>query len=1057
MSTDGFEGMNPHRRILASAGTGKTYRLVGRYLELVMSVEDPSTILATTFTRKAAAEIRDRVLQGVAESVLGEPARLKQAKQIHGNFLEDDAPGLDDEAALLQAFTHADACQLLKTLTDKLHRLQICTLDSLFGRIVRGLGERSPLPVDAVLLEPGEERELLNLAIQDALGEGNEDSLLETLEGLGRGEGPASLVPLIERSLKDVLESAEDAEDSAWSWPLPKAPTAEMIDPLEQALRALAEQAGSPFPNGINTLFSKLEQAMRDGGQAWADVAVMPILKAAAEGGTYSKKPIPDEMVKPLKAIGEVVASANARVLALRTAAIKDLVDRVGPRLVAHKQALGVATFQDVVRALDPDRHATQVDFDELWFRLDAGIQHVLLDEFQDTSMSQWRAIRPLVHEITGHADESRSFLAVGDLKQSIYGWRGGEPRLLADLQEIASQGIASLQDLSLSKSYRSGPAVLEAVNTVFGGIDTNSAAVQASDEAAKAFASSFEIHTTERSGYEGESRLEILPNPTDSETASAVAVREAARAAEELVGRHGLIDKDGRPAVAVLVRRNKMVAPIVRELRTRDIPASGLGGGSLGDADAAVVVLQALRMAASPLDSIAAYDVACSPLGRVLEMPEPGPHQALSLDVREAVSARVREELHREGPAALVDRWRRQLERQQELETREGVRLRQLVEFFEGLGRESHEPEELVELARQARVDDPGAEGVVVMNIHQAKGLEFEGVVLADIEEGLRGQVPQLARRQPTRPDDRLPEVCTWYREGARPAAAEPAHADTITRTVRESLCMLYVAMTRARRDLIMQVRPVTLDSKGKEETKSSQTSVAGVLRAALGAGDRDAIRTKAEVVWPPRSPGEPAPDLEKKPGSLERAASPGHSRPQLALLQGDQGPKPAGRSRDFFAISNRDATDRGSAIHACLARVGWLEDGHPTDEALRGAIRGAAGRRNAAWVDQRLGEFKRYLELPEVIRIFQKPPGSAILRREHAILGHSGGTLRRHVLDRLVVHLDAAGEPEAASIIDFKTDRSASGSPTAVLESHGSQLERYRQVVVEQLGLPA
>ena len=495
------------------------------------------------------------------------------------------------------------------------------------------------------------------------------------------------------------------------------------------------------------------------------------------------------------------------------------------------------------------------------------------------------------------------------------------------------------------------------------------------------------------------------------------------------------------------------MVAPIVEAIRTtHGKPASGLGGGTLADADAAVVVLQAIRMAASPLDSIAAYDVACSPLGRLLGMPEPEPHQAPSLQVRDEFSSRLREELHREGAAALVDRWRRELERRQLLETREGIRLRQMVEFFEGLGRTSHEPEELVELARQARVDDPGSVGVVVMNIHQSKGLEFQGVVIADLDESLRGQTPQLASEQPRRPDDRLERVCTWYREEARPGDSKKAHADTITRTVRESLSMLYVAMTRACRDLVMQVRPVKLDSKGNE-TKGSQGSIAAVLRAAMGTGDDEAGNSGPRLAWDSGAPWTP-----KVPVGRERDSEvmPERFRPGLGLIEIERKGGSENRRRNFFSIFDSDATDRGTAIHACLALVGWLPDEMPSQEDFRAEIRASAPRRDDAWVALRLAELEGYLGRTEVAELLRKPSGSVHLGREYPIMGASDGFERRFLIDRLVIGLDDAGKPDFASIIDFKTDRIGAGDREVILQAHGRQLQGYRAAVMAKFGLP-
>ena len=118
--------MTPHLRILASAGSGKTYRLSTRYIELLKADVDPGTILATTFTRAAAGEIRDRVIDRLAEAAL-----------------------VEEKAAELKLST-ARAAELLAKAIASLHRLRIQTLDSFFTGFVRGFATEFDLPPDLV-------------------------------------------------------------------------------------------------------------------------------------------------------------------------------------------------------------------------------------------------------------------------------------------------------------------------------------------------------------------------------------------------------------------------------------------------------------------------------------------------------------------------------------------------------------------------------------------------------------------------------------------------------------------------------------------------------------------------------------------------------------------------------------------------------------------------------------------------------------------------------------------------------------------------------------------
>ena len=107
-------------------------------------------------------------------------------------------------------------------------------------------------------------------------------------------------------------------------------------------------------------------------------------------------------------------------------------------------------------------------------------------------------------------------------------------------------------------------------------------------------------------------------------------------------------------------------------------------------------------------------------------------------------------------------------------------------------------------------------------------------------------------------------------------------------------------------------------------------------------------------------------------------------------------------------------DATDRGTAIHACLALVGWLPDEMPSQEDFRAEIRASAPRRDDAWVALRLAELEGYLGRTEVAELLRKPSGSVHLGREYPIMGASDGFERRFLIDRLVIGLDKLASTE-------------------------------------------
>ena len=191
-----------NRRIMASAGTGKTWNLAARYLDLVLAGVDPGTILATTFTRAAAAEIRDRVLNDAAELVVD--------------------PDVRDEAWAKKRFTSgpvdaAAAARLLHVLVAGLPGLQIRTLDSLFVSLASGLGPSAGVPTAVRMADEETSAQLLRDAIGRSLDDADEDEILSTLETLGRGNAKVAVVAAVERAITDLIAFARESTPGAWS------------------------------------------------------------------------------------------------------------------------------------------------------------------------------------------------------------------------------------------------------------------------------------------------------------------------------------------------------------------------------------------------------------------------------------------------------------------------------------------------------------------------------------------------------------------------------------------------------------------------------------------------------------------------------------------------------------------------------------------------------------------------------------------------------------------------------------------------------------------------
>src|SRR5262249_15120652 len=143
---------------------------------------------------------------------------------------------------------------------------------------------------------------------------------------------------------------------------------------------------------------------------------------------TYSNKPVPPALVDCYRRLMAFARHSVATALAAETAAAWEFLDEFQRHLVARRRAGGLLRFDDVTRTLEEGLQTTAADFD---YRVGDRLGHLLLDEFQDTSTSQWTVLKRLAARAMAAGG---TFFGVGDVKQAIYSWRGGRAELLVRL-----------------------------------------------------------------------------------------------------------------------------------------------------------------------------------------------------------------------------------------------------------------------------------------------------------------------------------------------------------------------------------------------------------------------------------------------------------------------------------------------------------------------------------------------------------------------------------------------------------------------------------------------
>lgn len=1074
---------SPHRRIMASAGSGKTWRLTLRYLELLSSGAEVNALVAATFTRAAAGEMRDRVLQRLCDAAMDPVAAtdLETALEQHPTLPGTDAPWSPYAASAIAAARTPAA--LVRRVADGIHRLQIQTLDGFFASIVQAFAVELGLPPSPRIADETEIARLRRAAIASLLEPVSAARAAAGIEvGAADAREGAELAGLlrrltndrpkmsVDRVLTQRIEQAYDlwreSDPAGWTAPVPPDVDDAEVAAACAALRAAA--ASAPEKCAIGTAATSLANGFEAALAAGGTTALQKLLevglgaKVAAGEETFRRRPIPSEVADAAGTLNARIAHRCMAALAEESRAIGELAARFHVAQQRIKRAAGIVTFDDlvgsIIGALEAGDDLTG-DAERLAWRLDARLDHMLLDEFQDTSLQQWHGLRPVVERLVEDASAARSLFVVGDVKQSIYGWRGGKPQILAGLPSLLLPGAESaIIDEPLARSWRSRPAIIDAVNRVCGTLPDNPAiGSPAAARAARAWHADWIEHESAPPLASEPGYAEVfVARPAvkeDGETAKDALVASTINRVARWHERHP--DR----TIGILVRGGDLGARLRAGLRAAGIDPALPGGRPVVDDPAVTAVLSLLHLADHPGDTGALAHVVTSPVAAAIDL-EPVDLRNRTATERAAarVSHRIRTWIAEAGlaaqvggvvdrlvgvcDAAQVRRLRRVAERAAEWSGEGG-----------GLATLGRRPSEFVDRMRRFTLDDPSDAPVQIMTVHASKGLEFDFVVvpIAATERLYRShhRGPRGFRDAPVGPVTmahvHIPKAVAAVAFGpADVQRVETADADD----ARETLSILYVAMTRARSGLSLVVPAPSVSKDGKRgafEDHVSGVVLGGLVGAAVPdpaeaawhTGDEDAMHASldgaaaANAGPPPAGPSdaaapEPSPGVvrggrrlprfrllaPRRPRAAEGAAASTHAAATvplaLRLQPADQAPR-----------------ERGTIIHALLERITWLEEFAAGDAELLAAARRAAPRAAEALIVQSVADFRLLLARPGIAAQLQAGERNrhqldAQNERPWIRMGDEG--VQRGFIDR--VEIDRGTTPTTVTVIDWKTD---------------------------------
>jgi len=1025
----------PRLLIRASAGTGKTFQLSNRYLSLLRRCP-AEQILAVTFTRKAAGEILERILLRLAAAVLDDGQR-----SLLSGFLGGDE------------LTAVECESLLATTVRQLHRVKVSTLDSFFSRLATSIPLEIGLPPNWAIADEHASRTVMLAAIDDVLRGSDEVTTRRLVHLLAKGIVPRSIANLMSTTVQTHYDIFRLTQAAAWQRIQPPFPlSGQELDDLliEHEQLDLSECEGIRKAHEKDVIKCRLAE--------WEDFLCSGPAKKLLEGDTkFGRKELPAHVISVYRRLIEQAKSVLLKIWADQIAAVQELLrefSTVRRQLVAESGSL---RFDDIAVALA--ERMRDVDSRALVHRLDGDIDHLLLDEFQDTSLLQWDVLWPFVDALDRR--EETSFFCVGDVKQAIYGWRGG----VAALFDKVQRDVPGVRSGMLNESRRSAQAVMSAVNLVFQNLERHPNLGDLAGDVDE-WQRAFPEHSTAKltaPGYVSLQTADAEPEGSDEKPGINAKRDRCIGKAVDIIAE--LINRRPDVTVGVLTRKNDMVGRVIHALAERGIAASEEGGVRLTTSAAVQLIQSLLRFADHPGDTVACFHAAHSPLGKLFDL-----RPKMDVADADAASLAIRRELAVDGYEAAIERWARALEPL--CNAREKARLRRLcVLAAEYQPKASLRPVEFANRIDEERVEEPTASAVRVMTIHKSKGLEFDVVVLPDLDVGLF-DTPDVCVGCPA-PAER-PDTVLIYRGDPQQKLLPPElkrAIDQQRRTdVHEALCCLYVAMTRAAHALHMIIAPQAPTQKGET---TYQKTAAGLLRATLThRPDLPPGETLFEFGNPRwfeeltavEPPVEGAPPVAASKSTGISFASTGSHRTRGRESASPSQGKGSGRPVQTSQLLSLDAAsgmERGTLWHLWCQATKWLDESPLEREGLR--LVGRPHCRDESKLTRELEAFLTAVEAAGVKDIFRR---SAALRGRPELgaevsvdcLTESRFTMLvegRCVsgsIDRLVLYR-RGGKVVAADVIDFKTD--LAGEATPLRGAYREQVRQYASSVTRTYGL--
>ena len=870
--------------LVSAAGSGKTHALTKRFLLLYL--QDPGypleSLYAITFTNAAAYEMKDRILHYLDVLSTG-VAKTDSEKEVL-EYFSGIFPDVKTRAA-------ARRLQLLNNLSD----LHISTFHSLFASFLSCIPFAADIMPDYDILDETKEGALLVQTIDEFFeAAGRDKKVLRVISDMMEQQGKGikrGIDQLYENLINwmDFFDELTGREQKVVADTTKHSSAfAESLKKFVAFVHAHEDAACTKTTGRMNTYLANFLSKIEEAAAAGDAEALKPLFAEFLENGIESKKYIRD-FIENLDSPQEYHAVLNELVVSCRkyivTLSEREILVHVKPIMKIHeyfqraKKEKNALSFSDIetftLKAL-----ARSPETEYLYFKLGSEINHLMIDEFQDTSLHQIEILEPIMDEITAVEPKKKSLFYVGDPHQSVFRWRGGAPELFEYVKQRYGEKIEGDE---LVVNYRTKQEIIDFVNLILNKKDR-----------------------AKPGNTGGWVRVEEVGSfPSKGEAREAVMAKTLA-IIEELTAKYGYALDD----IAILTRKNKFARELAGVLSSSGIACVSQARASVLDEHDVQFMIHLLRFLDDPEDDFSLVHVLLSPVvnlkeetirklkfhGKTLYMVLLDHHAdwTVTQKLKDLLSS-----VYFCNPYELIFRSIREFGLKMSYPlatlldaalsyTKDGLNsLAPFINWFEQQG-------------ALLQVKETHARGVQILTIHRAKGLEFKVVIIPETDEDLsRGENDNLIFSY--KDDSVRPDKVYWRGYGRYLLDLKEAER---VRLAKDSLNLLYVALTRAK---------------------------TGVYMLGFTTKNRNAgfwLETIKE-----RLDGKPYPMIDivpkEKPRGEEAKAKPYVEVREAPVISEERTLySPTERGVEIVAPERRRGMKFGEMIHRALSQVEWLDD---------------------------------------------------------------------------------------------------------------------------------